>query len=82
MEDILTTMMMELGLNPEEYPYNNNTKALLIFRYNMAVMAKAIIETTDMLTKPQNLDVSQLVVGLVESIEWLDQNLDLTGKEI
>lgn len=78
-KDMFTLMSMEAQESPE-WDYDHNTTVILIVQSNLAALLKACLMVSNNLEQPENIDMTGLVTGLTECLEWMQDNTEMVRK--
>lgn len=80
LSDIFTIMSMEVE-NSEDWAWDHNTTVLMIVQNNIACFLKAIMTVSENLQHPEEVDMMGLVNGMVQSLEWIQENMEKVPKD-
>ena len=78
-KETFTLMAMEAAVS-ETWEYDNNTTVLLIMQTNLVSLLKACIMVSDNFQHPEKIDIIGMVNGLTDTLEWMNQNMEMNKK--
>lgn len=81
LSEIFTLMSIEANENPE-WKWDENTTTLLIVQNNLNSLLKAVMFISDECKNLENIDVHGLVMGLVQTLEWICDNTKMVEREV
>jgi len=78
-KETFTLMAMEAAVS-ETWEYDNNTTVLLIMQTNLVSLLKACIMVSDDFRDPERIDIISMVNGRTDTLEWMQQNMEMNKK--
>lgn len=79
LKDTWNIMLLEAQLHDDLEGFDHNTIVLMIMRSNLVSLLSALRTVSKGFTDYSSVEMSGLMMGLLDCVEWIDQNADLTG---